>query len=195
VGIVASISSRAQDVGVRDEWREGTVTSTTTQLRRARAAKPPVRPPGCPERTVPDQQPTERNRGKIGLHGTLRWRRSGGSRALVSEEEPTHNNSGRGALVSYRQREMGAGGQGTHYLYQPAGVHCGCGRKRLCSRSGCGAGMALGLGARAAVRCAAAEAPSSRWLGSAPPRATRRHLQGGKQLLPPQVTSSETRQP
>ena len=99
---------------------------------------------------------------------------------MVSGEEPPHNNSGRGALVSYRQREMGAGGQGTHYLYQPAGVHCGCGRKRLCSRSGCGAGMALGLGARAAVRCAAAEAPSSRWLGSAPPRATRRHLPDGK---------------
>ena len=85
---------------------------------------------------------------------------------------------------------MGASGQGTHYLYQPAGVHCGCGRKRLCSRSGCGAGMALGLGARAAVRCAAAEAPSSRWLGSAPPRATRRHLQDGKQLLSLASTAS-----
>ena len=133
---------------------------------------------------------TERNRGQIGLHGTLRRRRSGESRALVSGEEPTHNNSGRGALVSYRQREMGAGGQGTHYLYQPAGVHCGCGRKRLCSRSGCGAGMALGLGARAAVRCAAAEAPSSCWLGSAPPRATRRHLKRRQTAPEPASTAS-----
>ena len=123
---------------------------------------------------------TERNRGQIRLHGTLRRRRSGESRALVSGDGPTHNNSGRGALVSYRQREMGAGGQGTHYLYQPSGVHCDCGRKRLYSRSGCGASMALGLGARAAVRCAAVEAPSARWLGFAPPRATRRHLQDGK---------------
>ena len=50
----------------------------------------------------------------------------------------------------------------------PADVHCGCGRKRLCSRSGCEAGMALGLGAGAAVGRVAAEAPSSRWWGVRP---------------------------
>ena len=37
---------------------------------------------------------------------------SGESRALVSEEEPTHNNPGRGARVSYRQRERGRAGRG-----------------------------------------------------------------------------------
>ena len=103
---------------------------------------------------------------------------------MVSGEEPTHNKSGRGTLVSYRQREMGAGVQGRHYLYQPAGVHCGCGRKRLCSRSGCGAGMVLGLGAGAAVRRAAAEAPSSLWLEVRPARGDKAPpSQAVKQLL------------
>ena len=37
---------------------------------------------------------------------------SGESRALGSEEEPTHNNPGRGARVSYRQRERGRAGRG-----------------------------------------------------------------------------------
>ena len=31
---------------------------------------------------------------------------------MVSEEEPTHNNPGRGAHVSYRQRERGRAGRG-----------------------------------------------------------------------------------
>ena len=137
---------------MRDEWREGGLqappppaeVSPSSQAARAAAGLSGA------DSTLS----TERNRGQIGLHGALRRRRSGESRALVSGEEPTHNNSGRGALVSYRQREMGAGGQGRHYLYKPAAFEPGAAHRGLPAGRCCGGRHGAGAhkGRRSAAR-------------------------------------------
>ena len=73
----------------------------------------------------------------------------------------TYTNTVRGALVSYKQRHMGADGRGTHIRHVPSAGSAEAAQRVLLPPSAAGAAGRQSPGAAAVVRRAALAAPSA----------------------------------
>ena len=80
---------------------------------------------------------------------------------MVFGETLTYTNTVRGALVSYKQRDMGAGGRGTHIWHVPLAESVEAAQRVLQPPRAAGAARRQAPGAAAAVRRAALAAPSA----------------------------------